>query len=223
MNVQSPDPKILMEDGWKARENYEFKQSEKLLTVAKSLFEKQKDWQNVTECLNHLAYLRQMQAFDLLVQGRKFAAESLTVARKESVDQALPNRANQTILRWLGEFEQADEFAKVLVNSINTNSAARAEARGSLALILMRTGKINEAKNEIELAFRELDEGWEKERMPHKMIWKTKLLIIASLIDYNLGNKKDAKIRAAKALALSKEHNLKMRLAEAEELLKLFS
>lgn len=220
--TQQTDPKTLMEEGWKARENYEFEKSEKLLVEAKKLFEKLGDWKNVTECLNHLAYLRKTQAFRFNQEAIKYATKSLETANEKSLDAVLCHRANSSILKYAGSYEQAEAHTRTVIDNMSKNPAARADTRTDLAVILMRRGKIDEAKREIDLAEKELEEGWEKERMPHKMVWKTKLLMTSSLINYNLGNITDAKLQVAEAYALAEEHHLKMRLEEAKELLKLF-
>ena len=108
------------------------------------------------------------------------------------------------------------------MENIKENSAARSEMLADLAFNLMRRGKINEGKEQIELAQKELEEGWNQERMPHKMIWKTKLLNYQSLIEYNLGNTDRAKELAEEMLKLAKENDLKTRSEEAKSLLELF-
>ena len=211
-----------MEAGWKARENYEFVRSEELLNKAKTLFEEQGDFHNVTECLNHLAYLRKTQSFVLAKEAEKFAAESLTLASNKSLDPTLSHRANASVLKYAGEFEKAESHVKSVIEGMKTNSAARGDMQADLALILMRRGQINNALKEIELASKELEEGWEAERMPHKMIWKVKLLLTWSLIDYNLGKIEEGKNKALEAKKLAEENDLKMRLEEANATLELF-
>lgn len=214
--------KDLMEKGWKAREAHEFEESEKLSLEAKALFEELKDWGNVVECLNHLAYLRKIQSFQFGQEAIEFAAEALRFAKEHNVKTALAERANSSVLKYAGEFETAEKFTRSFVVQMTENPAARADMRGDLAFILMRRGKLDEAREEIELAFKELEEGWEEERMPHKMIWKTKLLGYASLIAYNSGDVDKAERLAEEFYQLAKEHNLEMRLHEAESLLELF-
>jgi len=212
----------LMEEGWKARERLDFAKSEFLLNEAKSLFEELEDWHNVTECLNHLAYLYKVKAFNDIKKASDCVSNSLRLCAQKKKDNTLSLRAASSIYKYAGEFEKAEKYLSEFIES-QKNPAARGDMRGDLAYNYMRRGNLPKAKEEIELAIKELNEGWEKERMPHKMIWKTKLLMFKSLIFYNDGKIKDAKILAEQALALSKEHNLKMRTQEAQNLVTIFS
>ena len=216
------DPKQLMEEGWKSRENLNFEQAEKKLTKAKKLFEEQEDFYNASECLNHLSILKKMRGMELLREAVRLGLESLKLNEEKGNKTILSKRAVASSLKTLGEFEKAEKYIKAVVENMKENSTARSEMRTDLAFNLMRRGKINEAKEQIELAQKELEEGWENERFPHKVIWKTKLLNYRSLIEYNLGNIDIAKELAEEMHKLAKENDLKTRLEEAKSLLELF-
>lgn len=212
----------LMEKGWRARENYKFDKAEELLTRAWDLFKKEDDWSNVVECLNHLAYLRKVQSFRLSQEATKFAKKALEKAKEKKVQTTLAERANSSVLKYAGEFEKAEKHTRTFIENTPNDAAARADMRGDLAYILMRRGRLAQAQSEIELALAELEKGWEKARMPHRMIWKTKLLMYQSLIKYNSGEVEEAKQLAGEALKLSQENQLQMRQEEATTLLELF-
>ncbi|PIR43318.1 hypothetical protein COV24_03270 [candidate division WWE3 bacterium CG10_big_fil_rev_8_21_14_0_10_32_10] len=216
------DPKQLMEQGWKARENLEFEKAEQLLNTAKKMFEEQKDFYNISECLNHLSILKKMQGGILIQKSVELAEESLKINEEHNTKAILSHRALASSLKTLGAFEQAEKHINTVVEDMKENSAARADMRADLALNFLRRGNIQNATEQIELAKKELEEGWEAERMPHKMIWKTKILMYQSLVEYNKGNKEKSKEWAVEAQKLAKEYNLKTRLKETELLLSLF-
>jgi len=216
------DPQQLMEQGWKARGDYRFAESEKLLTTAYKIFLSQKDYSNASECLNHLAYLYKTISFENSNKAKDYANKALELCQKHHVKNTLAFRANASVYKYAGNFEKAEKYVLEFLKK-ETNPAPRADMLGDLAFVTMRRGNIQKAKEIINEALSELERGWEAERMPHKIIWKTKLLMHKSLILYNLGKVGKAKIIAQNALELAKENKLKMRLAESQELLTTFS
>lgn len=215
------DPQELMEQGWKAREDYRFAKSEELLTKAYDLFLSQQDYSNASECLNHLAYLYKTISFDNSIKAKNYANKALELCQKYDIKDTLAFRANASVLKYAGNFEKAEKYISKFLEK-EESLASRADVLGDLAFITMRCGNTHKAKEIIDQAIKELEQGWENERMPHKMIWKTKLLMYKSLILYNSDEVKEAKILAQEAQKLAQGNNLKMRLAEAQELLELF-
>lgn len=215
------DPQKLMEQGWKAREDYRFPESEKLLTQAYNLFLSQGDYLNASECLNHLAYLYKTISFTNANLAKDHAQKALKLCQKHHIKDTLAFRANSSVYKYAGNFEKAEKYLLKFLEK-ETHPAPRADILGDLAFITMRRGNIQKAQEIINEALGELEKGWEDERMPHKMIWKTKLLMYKSLILYNLDDKVEARKLAQEAQKLAKDNNLKMRLAESQELLKLF-
>ena len=97
----------------------------------------------------------------------------------------------------------------------------RADIRTDLALCYLRTGDKEEASQQIELAYNELESVFDEINTVHKYIWQTKILMFRGLINYNLDKKDEAKEDFKLALQIASKHDLKMRLQAVEELLEL--
>ena len=96
------DPKQLMEEGWKAREDLHFEEAEKKLTQAKKLFEEQEDFYNASECLNHLSILKKMRGMELLREAVRLGLESLKLNEEKGNKTILSNRVVASSLKTLG-------------------------------------------------------------------------------------------------------------------------
>lgn len=207
------DAKELMEEGWKARESLEFEKAEKLLTQAKEAFEKQGDWFNVTEALNHLAYNEKLRAINHNQKGMKYAEESLDVAKRQGTKTELALRALMSLASSAGLFEQALKWAQKMLQTV-TKTASRADILSHIATFQLRTGKLTEAEASVEEAEALMRQGFDDEREPHRSIWKSRLLATKGIILYNKGDLEGAKKCINEALEIATKQNIKTRIEE---------
>lgn len=214
--------KELMEDGWKAREDLDFDQAEQLLSEARTIFEEEGDWFNVTECLNHLAYMHRLIALRASLKGVEMAEASRKIAIDKKTKEVNTTRALMSTTGLAGEYERACKYAEGYLK-IQESPAPRGDVEASLARFLLRTGKLDEAYKMIEKALSDLAEGWDEESFPHKAIWKSGALLTKALILYNMEDSGQARQLAREALEIAKEHKLKTRKLEAERFLDFLS
>lgn len=214
------DPKELMEQGWKDRENLEFEAAEKNLQVALDLFKNAEDWYNVTECLNHLAYTQKLKAQQELIKGIQLSKESNEISQDKGTKKGSVLRALMSIYCEAGNFEKALQVAHKL-SAMTEKPANRADVWAHIAKCELRTGNAKKALETIKMAEAYLAEGWESEREPHRSIWKCSLLLNKALILFNLGEKESALDALTEALKISQDHNLKSRSAQALEIKEL--
>lgn len=212
--------KYLMEEGWKAREALEFDKAEILLNEARKEFEALNDYSNVTECLNHLAYLYKLKAYWSGKKAVEYAKRSLETAKEKNAKTILSIRAVVSTLKYTGNFEEAYPYIKSFIDS-QENVAAKGDVEADFAFTTMRMGYPDEALKIINDSISHIEEGWEMERMPHKAIWMSKAYLFRGLINYNLGKKDEAKKDYNQALKYAKDADNKTRLAEAEDLKRL--
>ncbi len=210
--------KKMMEDGWKAREDLRFDEADKLLTDAKDIFEKNNDWYNVTECLNHLAYNDKLKAQKNLNFGLEKVTDALAISKEHSTKELSIYRAQMSVLSALGNFEESLKIAKKLL-SLTTKPANQADILTHIATFELRTGKLNESQESLKMAASLLQNAWKEEREPHRSIWKTSILITESLVLYNLGKLDDSRNIANEALLLSQSQNLKTRINQVLQIL----
>ncbi len=211
----------LMEEGWKARENLEFEKAEKLLKEAKALFEKNGDWFNVTEALNHLAYTEKLKAAHSNLQGMQYAEKAREVALSHSIETGFVLRALMSLASSSGLFEQALGWAEKSLH-ISTKPATKADILSHIATFQLRTGKLEEAEKTVNQAELLMEQGFEDEREPHRSIWKSRLLAAKALILYNKGKLREAEEYILGAQEVAEKQNLKTRMDEIKALRKLF-
>lgn len=214
------DPKQLMEQGWKAREALDFKTAEKLLNQAKVLFEKESDWFNVTECLNHLAYTQKLRASDELNSGFKLIDVAKEISCGNGTKDFLILRAEMSLLEAGGNFEKAKIVAKYLLDNTEKPNV-KADLLSHLATFSLRTGDVKDAEELIEQAdvFMRTSDGTEKDSV--KSIWKCRILLTKALIAYNNQNLEKARELVEEALTLAEANALSTRTTQAKELLEL--
>jgi len=211
-----------MERGWKTREEHNFEEAEKLLNEAKDIFEREGDWFNVTECLNHLAYNKKTQAQNMLTEGYALASESLKIAKEKGTKNVFANRAMLSLSDALGVYEEAINYAKETLETFG-EIADRADILSHIATLELRAGDKEKAKETIEEADSLLEKTWDESKAPHIYIWKTRLLGAKALIEYDLGNIEVAKKLAEDGLQLAKEKELKTRVKQLEHLVNFLS
>lgn len=216
------DPKELMEEGWKLREILEFNKAEESLVQAKNGFENQEDWFNVTECLNHLSYNEKLKSKHAGFSAIRFAEESYQIAKKNNTKMVFCLRALLSASMGLGNYERSKIFAEELV-SMTEKSASKGDFMRHLAECQLRTGDLISAEKTIEKSLELIDKGWEEEMDPQKSIWKTAALILKAIILYNKGNLEESKRTLQDAKDIAEKMNLKTRLAEISEAMKLFN
>ncbi len=219
MNEQA---KNLMEEGWKARENLEFDKAEKLLNEALELFENNEDWFNVTETLNHLVYTQKLRAVHHIKNGLELAEKSESIATQHDTKKSLILRAQLSMASAAGLFEHALKLSYECLNE-TSKPLAKADMLSHIATFKLRTGNILEAENtinEAEAMFM-VTENWEQEREPHRSTWKSRMVATKGLILYNKGSIEDAKKHFLDALEIAQQNDLKTRVIEIQELLKL--
>jgi len=223
MTIQiNTEAKELMEQGWHARENLEFAKAEKLLTKAKALFEQAEDWFNVTECLNHLAYTQKLKAAQTTNAGLKFVEDALAIAKTKNTKDILIKRALVSLLDTVGEFEQALNDAQQLLEN-TTKPANKADILTHIAYFELRTGKLEKAHKTITAALTLIIEGWHTEKDPIRSVWKTRILLTQGLILYNKNKLTEAHASATEALQIAKAQDLKTRITQANDLIKLIN
>ena len=217
------DPKKMMEEGWKAREDLRFEEAKDLLQKAKGLFQEAGDWFNVTECNNHLVYTDRMVAEQVTLNAIKTAEESLKIATDRSTKKPAVLRALVTIYTSNGQFEMALKYCKEYL-SLQTDGLDRADLMSHLALLTCRTGDAKKALEIINDTMGLFDKF--ADQMPGKepaaSIWLAKALATKAVILFNSGDTAQAKEFAKQSLDLATQKNQKTRIMQANELLKLF-
>lgn len=220
-NTNIQKAKDLMERGWKTREELNFDEAEPLLKEAKTIFEQEKDWFNVTECLNHLAILEKLRAVHHNLAGMRYAEEANKVATKNNTERKLVLRALMSLASSAGLFERALKWGQEAI-PLFTKDTDRADILSHIANFQMRTGNISSALESIKEAELLMGKGYEDQREPHRSIWKSKILLTKALILYNNGNDTDAKKCFEEGYSIAKNQELKTRIAEAKALEPLF-
>ena len=213
--------KDLMEQGWKAREALDFEKADELLKMAMQLFEKNEDWFNVTECLNHLAYTEKVKAVHGFEAGIKLAEKSLKISEEKGTKKVLLLRALASLSAAVGNFEVAMKYAKESVELMQ-KPEDKADMNVHIAFYLLRTGKPDEALELINDAILVLEKNESEVRDPHISIWLTNAMVKKGCILYDLGRLDEAKKIGEEALKIEKEKDTKTRGVETEEFLKLF-
>jgi tetratricopeptide (TPR) repeat protein len=215
------DPKILMEEGWKAREDLEFEKAERLLNQALKIFEESEDWFNVTESLNHLAYTEKLKAVHHNLRGMEYAEESRGVAETHSTKKIMVLRALMSLADSAGLFELALKYGHECLSEIS-KPLHKADVLCHIATFQLRTGQLAEAEETIKEAELLMEQHINEEKEPHLSIWKSKILATKGLILYNKGDKEEAKRFLSEALDIAKKQNLKTRVAQIDAILGLF-
>lgn len=210
-----------MEKGWKAREDLKFKEAEKLLKEARKLFEQEKDWFNVTEAMNHLAYLKKTQSVHHNLEGLDISQEAAKVADKHNIKKLFVLRALMSLASSAGNFERALNYGMEAL-PLYKKPADRADILSHIATFQLRTGKMKEAQKTIKEAESLFKKGKKDVGEPHRTIWESKMMLTKAMIMYNKGSEKKSKKMAEKALGLAKKHGLKTRIKEIEAFLEVF-
>lgn len=213
--------KELMEQGWQAREAHDFDKAEKLLEQAYSIFIEQNDYFNATECLNHLGETQKIKAIVILEKAKKYVEDSFDLAKEKGSKIDLVLRAFMSVYATSGDYEAGLPYLQDLLSRTG-NPANRADYLSHLATYQMRMGDVTSAKISIDEAEGLIEEGWDSEREPHRSIWKTRILMTKSLVLYNMGDFENARNYAEKAVDIAREKDLKTRITQAENLLKIF-
>lgn len=214
------DPKQIMEEGWKARENLDFEKAEELLTQALGMFEEVQDWYNVTEALNHLAYNEKLKAVHNILKGLEYANKSQMISEKYSTKKAGALRCLISLQSIAGLFEQALKTGIACVNE-TTKPLPKSDILSHVATFQLRTGDLVSAEETINEAEELMTKHFEEEGEPHRSIWKSRLLATKGLILYNKNDKAGAKRYFTEALELAEKNNLKTRIEEIKMLIKL--
>jgi len=219
---KTQDPKKLMEAGWKARENLEFEKAKKLLSEAKTIFENEEDWFNVTETLNHLAYTEKLEAGTHNLKGMQYAKDAEKIALEHSVKKALILRALMSLANSTGLFEQGLKWGNESLEYF-TNPVVRADILSHVATFQLRTGMLVKAEGTINEAEKLMENTDNHVDEPHKSIWKTKILLTKALILYNRNSLDEAKVYVERAGEIAEEQNLKTRITESNSIRELFN
>ncbi len=214
--------KELMEKGWKARENHEFEKAESLLHEALEAFKNEEDWFNTTECLNHLAYSKKIQAGVLADEGFDLAKQSLDIAKREGAKEVHVYRALLSLARMQGNYEKMLDYSQRCLE-LYDKPLNKADIMSHIARAQLRTGYLEKALETVEEALNLFEKHWEEERDPHRTIWKTSALFVKGLILYNQGAKQEAEKIGREALELAESIDNKTRTSQAENFLDLFN
>lgn len=212
--------KDLMEKGWQARENHEFEKAEELLTQAKSIFEREEDWFNVTECLNHLALSYKLQSIKLADKSVQTALASLETAKTNNTKTNLIYRNLMSAYDSAGNFEMALIYCEKCLED-TSKPIIKGDLLSHKATYEMRIGKLNDAQTTIETALKLIEDGWQDEVEPHRSIWKCRSLLAKAIILFNANQIDKAKSAANEALQIAKSNNLKTRIEQAQNIVDL--
>jgi tetratricopeptide (TPR) repeat protein len=215
------EAKKMMEEGWKAREALEFDTAERLLNSAKSLFENESDWYNVTECLNHLSYSEKLKAIHALKSGLDFARESLKIAQSNGTKEVGVHRALFTLLMTIGNYEKALGYIEKY-SSLQKRPEDLADAQTHKALCQLRMGNAPEALNTIDTALITLNKNESNVADPHISLWLVAGMLKKVIILYDLHREEESKKLALQALEIAKSKDLKTRIVEIEEFISIF-
>ncbi|OGC50637.1 hypothetical protein A2716_03045 [candidate division WWE3 bacterium RIFCSPHIGHO2_01_FULL_40_23] len=222
MNEKLKYAKKIMEEGWKAREALEFEKAEKLLNEALKIFEEEGDHFNLIEATDHLAYSKKLKGLVLINEGLNLSIEALKTADERGMERALPLRAIMSLANAFGNFEVALKYCEEALPLFD-KSMPKADILSHKATFLLRTGHIREAGRVIDEALKLCEKNWEKEREPHRSIWKSKALLTKGLILYNRKKLKEAREYGEEAKKLAQKKDLKTRLIEINLFLDLFA
>ncbi len=212
------EAKVLLEEGWKAREALDFDTAREKLTKSRETFEKAGDFRLVTEALNHLAYTEKLAAGQSANLALKLAKESENIAEKNNIDPILTYRAIISTAETAGLFEVSLKYAEKILPLLQ-KPILKGDLYAHIASLELRTGKLEQAGETIGKSLLLIEEGWDSEREPHRSIWKLKTMITQALIAYNMGNKTEAMETFHNARQIALEQDLKPRLAQIEILI----
>jgi len=216
------EAKKVMELGWQAREALEFEKAEQLLNQAKSIFQEQGDWFNVTECLNHLAYTEKVKASQSLIKGVAFANKALETANKNTTKLVHIYRVLFSLSVSLGNFEAALKWINEYL-ALQKKPEDVADAKANKALCLLRMGNAKDALALIDEALVTLQANASGIAEPHISLWLVAALLKKAVILYDTGQVAEADTVSSTALVLAREKNLKTRIVEIEEFRKNFA
>lgn len=220
MTNKIEEAKKTMEKGWKAREDHKFEEAEKLLKDAKKIFEKEGDWFNVTECLNHLAYNEKLQAIEKLNKGIDYVHEATEVASKHETKDVFIDRAFTSLYETAGIYEKAIEHARKTLNAYG-EGCDKADMLSHISSFELRLGNLQKARETNDKAIEMFENHKSGATEPHRYIWETRLLGNTALIEFHLGNRDKAVEIAKNALEIAEKHNLKTRKSQLELLLEI--
>ncbi len=218
MSLTHEEAKKIMHEAVLLREALNFDEAYKLLDKAKGAFEDLADLYQASECINHIAYTKRLQAKLLLEEGHKLALEALNLTTTNSLKTGSAYRAVISLSSALEMFEQELTMSKKLLEQ-TVKPANKADIMQFISYAQLRTGDVNTAYQSIQQALSLINEGWETEVEPARSVWKSSILLTKSLIEYNLGKVQDSKQTATLALDVAKQSVSKARILQAEKLI----
>lgn len=121
----------------------------------------------------------------------------------------------------LSGYELALPLFKKMISLYPQNSLKLGEEQAHLAYALLRTSDLPQAASLIGPALVNIQKNSAAE--PYVEVRESYAYLVLALISYAQGHKKDAKNAAERALALAEKGNAPFRIAQAKEVLKLFS
>ena len=213
------EARVLLEEGWKAREALDLDTARIKLQESQQVFEETGEFQLVTESLNHQAYTEKLDAGQHAVLALELAMKSEQIAVEHGVDPVLTYRAVMSTAETAGLFELALQYANKMLPLLD-KPILKGDLMSHIATFEMRTGNITKASQSIEQALSLLEEGWETEREPHRTIWKLRALCTKAIIKSNMGEKDEAKNLLENAKRIAENNDLKPRLKQIETLIK---
>ncbi len=222
MQLTPEQAKELMQKAVIERESFNFDTAEQMLNTAKIAFTEQNDLYNVSECLNHLAYSKKLRAKQILSEGHALAKESFELTSNNNLKQQSSLRCLISLLTPQERYEEELKVCNKLLE-LTSRPANKGDVLQHIAYSLLRTGKITEANLTIAQSLKMIEEGAKSEPESAINVWKSSSLITKALIEYNLGEIENAKKSAEEALKVAKSSVSKMRVKQAEAVLKLLN
>ncbi len=214
------EAKVLLEEGWKARENLDLPTARVKLQESQRVFEEAGEFRLVTESLNHQAYTEKLDATQHAALALELAMESEQVALENGTELVLIYRAVMSCAETAGLYEIGLQYANKMLPLLE-KPVLQGDLYSHIATFEMRTGNLEQAKQTIEKGLALLQEGWETEREPHRTIWLLRAHMAKALITYNSGNRDEAVSILQKAKESVKDReDLKPRVQQIEMLLK---
>lgn len=212
--------KVLLEEGWKARENLDLPTARVKLQESQRIFEEAGEFRLVTESLNHRAYTEKLDATQHAALGLELAMESERVALEHGTEVVLIYRAIMSCAETANFHELGLQYANKMLPLLK-KPVLQGDLYSHIATFEMRTGNLEQANQTIEKGLALLQEGWETEREPHRTIWLLRAHMAKALITYNGGNRDGAIDILQKAKdSIQGREDLKARAQQIDLLLK---
>lgn len=171
-------------------------------------------------------YVRLMAEYviQLRLEGQHLHAQALKLGRSLATTYPSDPAALQALalsLTDLGGYELALPLFKKMITYYPTNSLKRGEEQAHLANAFLRTSDLPQARSLIDQALINIQQNSANE--PYTAVRESYAYLVLALINNASGQKEEAKLNAKRALDIAEKGHAPFRVAQAKEVLKLFS